>query len=1318
MAQNEPITTKFKVDISDLKKGISEANQSIKLANAQFKAASAGMEDWQKSTEGVEAKLSQLNSVLGAQKSKLANYEKQLQQLEQAQQENGKRAEELKAKYQEEVRQFGENSKKAQELKTALNGVEKEQLANEKAADRMRVTVLNQQAAVSRTEREIKNYDRSLGELQDGLHEVEDASEDAEKATKGLDDAIGLVAGAFVGVLAEGIKTVLNSLKDFTLEGDEAMSKFQASTGVSEKAMAKFKKEILSLYKSGAGESITDVAEAMAEVKRQLKETDPSKLKELTDKAISLRDTFGFDVSESVRTVNQMMTQFGINSTEAFNLLVQGAQAGLDKNGNLLDVINEYGPKFQQMGLSATDMFNMLKKGADAGVFDIDKLGDAMNDFSINVKDGTANDAFKALGLDVEETTKAFGKGGKSAKDAFTKVMTGLSEVKDPIKQNKLGVQLFGSMWEDTGGKAILAMKDTKGAIDKTKNSMEDLQNKRFENIRNEFTKIGRSIQIDVLYPIAQKLLPGIKNFVDYCTKNLDTLIPVITGVGTAFGAIFIINKIATFVRNLQMLVGIIKGWELATKAQAVAQGILNAVLNANPLVLIITAIAAVVAAIVALIATNEKFRNKVLEVFNAAKAVIGGFVNTVVQFFTTTLPNGFKSAVNAVVNFGKNVVSGIASLPAKFLKLVTSIIKGVTKWGTQLVSKGGSVAKGFLKAVIKAITFLPTQYYNIITKVLPKVVSWGAKLVSKGVTAAKNFLSRVVSGVKALPSKIYGAISGAISRVATWGSNLVSKGKAAAKNFATAVINGIKSIPGKVTSIGKNIVQGIWSGISGAAGWLADKVKSFASGIVKNIKDKLKIKSPSRVMRDEVGKHIVTGIIAGMTSEEKNLVNVMKGMVGGVLKSAQNVINGGFTDAGNQAAELFSNAIQDKLKTSQDKITYIFEQQMGKYDSKITSLENKLSKRKQYDEKLKSLKNSKKYKKASKKSKKKMVKDLQSKYKDVKNYNQDYYTKLISFYQGKQNDYKTATDKALEGFNDAISKFGSEAEKMVSDTINGITETYQARWDNLTNLQNTMVSKLQGFGELFTVSGAGVMSVNDIKQQTEDIKAYMDRLNTIKGKVSEDLFNQIATYDVDQGKAFMDQLLSMSDAELKAYNDAYTEKMNVSEQMSKNLYQSDFDKVSKEYGAAINNAFKGLGSQLEALGKQCMSGFVDGLKSDTSYLSKAVQDVANSIISSFKSSLKIHSPSKVFAELGGFSAEGYGEGFKEQMDSLRRSLAASVPMDAIAKASGRISYGGNKTTNQNVNQVFNQYNTSPKALSRLEIYRQTKNALSFSKGV
>ena len=57
MAKGENITTKFSFDISDLKAGITEANKQIKLANAEFKAASAGMDDWQKSTEGVQAKI-------------------------------------------------------------------------------------------------------------------------------------------------------------------------------------------------------------------------------------------------------------------------------------------------------------------------------------------------------------------------------------------------------------------------------------------------------------------------------------------------------------------------------------------------------------------------------------------------------------------------------------------------------------------------------------------------------------------------------------------------------------------------------------------------------------------------------------------------------------------------------------------------------------------------------------------------------------------------------------------------------------------------------------------------------------------------------------------------------------------------------------------------------------------------------------------------------------------------------------------------------------------------------------------------------------
>ena len=79
--KNEDVTTKFKVDISEFRSGIKEANNIIKLANAQFKAATSGMDDWKNSTDGISAKIEQLNSVLQAQKQKLSSYQQQYEAL-------------------------------------------------------------------------------------------------------------------------------------------------------------------------------------------------------------------------------------------------------------------------------------------------------------------------------------------------------------------------------------------------------------------------------------------------------------------------------------------------------------------------------------------------------------------------------------------------------------------------------------------------------------------------------------------------------------------------------------------------------------------------------------------------------------------------------------------------------------------------------------------------------------------------------------------------------------------------------------------------------------------------------------------------------------------------------------------------------------------------------------------------------------------------------------------------------------------------------------------------------------------------------------
>lgn len=268
MPKGEDITTKFKVDISDLKKGITEANKNIKLANAEFKAASAGMDDWTKSSDGLNAKLKQLNSVLIEENKKLDNYKSQLQEVEKAEQENGKKADELKAKLQQLSSQgISKTSDEYKKYEKALTDVEKEQTANANMADKLKVTILNQQAAVNKTEKEIRQYSSALDEVESnsndtnkssskaakGLKEVGDAAQKAEKNSDSLASKLGgglkkglmgiatAAAGAVAGFLATGTATQ-DTMEDmgkleaaFTSAGhstEAAQKSFQGMVGI------------------------------------------------------------------------------------------------------------------------------------------------------------------------------------------------------------------------------------------------------------------------------------------------------------------------------------------------------------------------------------------------------------------------------------------------------------------------------------------------------------------------------------------------------------------------------------------------------------------------------------------------------------------------------------------------------------------------------------------------------------------------------------------------------------------------------------------------------------------------------------------------------------------------------------------------------------------------------------------------------------------------------------------------------------------------------------------------------------------------------
>nr|WP_285860211.1 phage tail tape measure protein [Brevibacillus sp. MER 51] len=273
------------------------------------------------------------------------------------------------------------------------------------------------------------------------------------------------------------------------------------------------------------GENWDDLAKSISAVKSVTK-LEGAELENTTRNALLFRDTFEFDIKESVKSADTMVKNFGITSEEAYNLLAQGAQNGLDKSGELLDTANEYSAYFSKLGFSANDMFNIFSSGLEAGAFNLDKVGDGIKEFGIRTKDGskTSLDAYKSIGLHGEEMTKQFAAGGKTAQEAFLKTVKAINEVKDPVQRNAASVALFGTQAEDLEERVIKAYGNIKKTFDMTKNTMDGMSKVKFNSVGQAFQRIGRQIETGFLIPLGNAVLPLLGEL----SESISYILPVV----------------------------------------------------------------------------------------------------------------------------------------------------------------------------------------------------------------------------------------------------------------------------------------------------------------------------------------------------------------------------------------------------------------------------------------------------------------------------------------------------------------------------------------------------------------------------------------------------------------------------------------------------------------------------------------------------------------------------------------------------------------------------------------------------------------------
>ena len=198
------------------------------------------------------------------------------------------------------------------------------------------------------------------------------------------------------------------------------------------------------------------------------------------------------------------------------------------------------------------------------------------------------------------------------------------------------------------------------------------------------------------------------------------------------------------------------------------------------------------------------------------------------------------------VLSIADSLEENLPVLVEVLLTLLTAIIEVLPELTLMLSESVGELAASIWSAVIKSIPALLVGLKDVIFelgKQLPKLLAQGLLL--------GNPLGMLFVGASALIRRLFGV-------------DLYGTVKDAVKELWEKLIDFLKDFPSNFKDIGKNIVEGLWEGIKGSWTWIEEKVDGAFGGLVKNVKDVLGIKSPSRVFRDQIGKQMAYGLGVG----------------------------------------------------------------------------------------------------------------------------------------------------------------------------------------------------------------------------------------------------------------------------------------------------------------------------------------------------------------------------------------------------------------------------------------------------------------------
>ena len=620
------------------------------------------------------------------------------------------------------------------------------------------------------------------------------------------------------------------------------------------------------------------------------------------DKLTNIMSALGLASKDSATYMNNMGTVtdvFALTSTKA-NTDVMGLYESISQVGATARVMQN---PLSELSIATGILADNDIQASEAGTILRNLL------LSLTAPTDSAKKAMDELGFSAFDTNGEL----RPMQDILQELNEKFSQMTTEEKMN-----IMNKIFNKTDLKGINALLGESGdrwdeleiAIDNCEGAAEQMYKTQNDNLKGSLTELSSAVE-GLKIAISDKLTPVIRPVVDAITKFAQEITKVIQGAEDAnpvlealamvlavLAGAFAAIKITSFIGSLVGMVGALVLTIQTAGGLTGALGLLSGAMNINPITLIIGAIGALITAFIYLWNTSEGFRNFWINMWENVTSFFQNAWNVIVSFVTQTIPqmisdigtwfselpskigewlsvtlNNIKLWVNEMwvsfIEMCSNILNTItewfSQLPYKIGYCLTNALAATLQWSANMVNSIMQMCIKILDTIVVWFSQLPNKIWSFLTSAFERTSTWAMNMWNKFIEMCRNVLNSIGEWFSQLPSKIWSYLTQAIQRAGEFANNMRNKASEAGRWFSNTLINIVSQIPGQMINIGKNIVQGVWNGIQSMASTFMNNVKNFFSGIVNGAKSALGIHSPSREMRDEVGKWIPAGVGVGI---------------------------------------------------------------------------------------------------------------------------------------------------------------------------------------------------------------------------------------------------------------------------------------------------------------------------------------------------------------------------------------------------------------------------------------------------------------------